>query len=82
MTETPTPDDRQPEDDRLDELLAEVRSSPVPEAPDLTDRVVRAARWQRGVRGVLMSVTALVTAVAEGIGAMLGVRHHKHGGDE
>ena len=42
MTETPPPDDRQPEDDRLDELLAEVRSSPVPEAPDLTDRVVRA----------------------------------------
>ena len=58
----PDPDAPTPAERRLAELLAEVRGAPVPEAPDLTHRVVRTARWQRGVREALSSIGGLTAA--------------------
>lgn len=82
MTEAPPPGDSPPENARLDELLAEVRDAPVPAAEGLTERVVHTARWQRGVRAALLSLSSLTAGIAEGIGRMLGVRHHRQGDRE
>jgi len=70
----PTPVDR-----RLEELLDEVRASPVPEAHGLTQRVVRTARWQRGVREALASIGSLSSALAEGAVTLLGLRRGRKG---
>lgn len=74
--EAPTPAER-----RLAELLAEVRGAPVPEAPDLTHRVVRTARWQRGVREALSSIGGLTAALADAAATLLGIRRDRDGGD-
>ncbi|MCC6830603.1 MAG: hypothetical protein IT200_04585 [Thermoleophilia bacterium] len=77
----PDPDAPTPAERRLADLLAEVRGAPVPEAPDLTHRVVRNARWQRGVREALSSLGALSAALAEAAATLLGL-HRKHDGGD
>lgn len=63
-----------PVERRLDELLSEVRAAPVPDAEGLTERVVRTARWQRGVREALSSLGSLSGAFAEAAVTLLGLR--------
>ncbi len=70
-----------PADQRLDELLSEVRAAPVPEAEGLTERVVRTARWQRGVRESLSSLGSLSAALAEAAVSLLGLRRRRNGDD-
>ena len=82
MAHPPGPDpEPTPAERRLAELLAEVRGAPVPEAEDLTDRVVRTARWQRGVREALVSLGGLSSALAEAAATLLGLRRNRNGGD-
>lgn len=51
-------------------VLREVPASP----PTLTERVVRAARWQRGVRTPLLALAQLATAAADAVRMLVGGR--------
>ena len=61
-------------EDRLQEHLAVVRDDPPEPSTALTVRVVRAARWQRVVRGPLVLAAQLAAAVADGVSLLLGRR--------
>lgn len=69
-------------DDRLDAaeerllvLLAAVRTDEPGPSESLEDEVMRTARWQHLVRGVMVAVSDLLTLLVEGILLMLGLRH-------
>lgn len=67
-------DPASPAQARLRELLAPLREDAPAPSVELVPRVIRAARWQRGVRGVLAAVGTLAGAVGDGLRALLGPR--------
>jgi hypothetical protein len=66
------------EDDRVQarvrDLLEEVAGAPEPVSDDRVDRVLRTARWQRTVRGSLVAVGELSSALADGLALLAGGR--------
>lgn len=66
-----------PAEARLDEHLGLLRAAPPEPSTALTVRVVRAARWQRVVRGPLLLAAQLAAAVVDGLGVLMGRRSRR-----
>jgi hypothetical protein len=60
-----------PAERRLSEHLELLRASPPTAAPDLITRIVRRARWQHAIRGQLILVGAVASAIVEGLRLLL-----------
>jgi hypothetical protein len=56
---------------RVVEHLGALREEPPRPGRALAPRVVRTARWQRGVRAPLRAVAVLASAVADALGRLL-----------
>ena len=54
--------------------LAVLREDAPRPSRELVLRVVRAARWQRALRGPLVAVGTLAAALTTGVAALLGIR--------
>jgi len=68
-------DDLTPAEARVREVLGELRGEGDPEpAGGLRERVTSTLRWQRPVRGALVSFGTLASAVADGVRALVGGR--------
>ncbi len=59
-------------EERLSEHLAVLRSDPPRSEQALVPRVVRAARWQAALRGPLLAVGRLASALRSGFLGLLG----------
>ena len=60
-----------PAEERVRDLLGELREERAPEGEELTRSVVRTARWQRPVRRALLALGSSASALATGAGATL-----------
>lgn len=61
------PEHASPAEERLGEHLALLRNSPPRYEPALVPSVLRAARWQRAVRGPLIALGRLTIALTSSI---------------
>jgi hypothetical protein len=65
-------DDLTPAERRLTKHLEVLRVSPPSGGHDLVPRVIRSVRWQRAIRDPLVLVGAVASAIAEGVGLLVG----------
>ncbi len=66
------PEELTPAEARVRDLLSQLRGAPpVAVGTDLVPRVVRAARWQRLVRGAVVAAGHVVGAVADGLSMLV-----------
>lgn len=75
----PDPDSEDPVERRLAALLGELRGAPEPD-DELVAQVMRAARWQRAVRGAILAVGELAATIVDAL--ELRARHRAEGGPE
>lgn len=61
-------------EERLTVLLGALRADAAPESESIDERVMRTARWQYLVRGVLAVLSDLVALLLDGVILMLGLR--------
>lgn len=59
---------------RARELLQGMAGSPPEPGTALVPRVVRAARWQRVVRGAVQAATGVLGAMGDGLSMLIGRR--------
>ena len=72
MTDSDVPAEHlSPAEQRLFQHLELLRASPPTAAPDLILRIVRRARWQRAIRGQLILVGAVASAIGDGLRLLL-----------
>jgi hypothetical protein len=64
-------DDLSPAEQRLAEHLELLRASPPIPAPEMIERIISRARWQRTIRDPLVLVGAVAIAVGEGLGLLI-----------
>ena len=61
-------------DQRVSELLADLERNAAPPPGNLSDRVVRTARWQHAVRNSLVISSELATVVGVALRLTVGAR--------
>ncbi len=74
MADDAAPEQLTPAERRLAEHLDVLRADPPQPGTALVKRVVRTARWQGLLRAPLRAVGMVAAGIAEGLGALLGVR--------
>ncbi len=67
----PGPDELSPAEARVRDLLGQLSGAPPTPGTSLVPRVVRAARWQRMVRGALVAAGQVVGSLADGLSTLL-----------
>ena len=63
-----------PAEARVRELLRGMAGAPPVPGTALVPRVVRAARWQRAVRGAVQAASGVLGALGDGISMLIGRR--------
>jgi hypothetical protein len=73
------PTDKPPTDAerRLEELLGLLREHPPASPPQITDRVVRTARFERGIRSTTRTAASFGNALLESLAVLLGLRRSR-----
>lgn len=80
MDERPETSERlTPSEERLAGLLVLLRDERVPDGADLTEAVVRTARWQLVLRGAGLAVADVAAAVVHGLAILVGVPGRRRG---
>ena len=67
-------EDLTPSEARVRDLLRGLAGAPVAPGTALVPRVVRAARWQRVVRGAVQAASGVLGALGDGISMLIGRR--------
>lgn len=62
---------------RLEELLGLLRERPPASPPQITDQVVRSARFERGVRSTTRTAASFGSALLESLAVLLGLRRSR-----
>jgi hypothetical protein len=65
-------EDLSPSERRLLEHLELLRAAPTAAQPELIERVIRRARWQRVIRDPLVLIGTVAAAIGEGLLLLIG----------